>query len=162
MNKGLIPLCGLLTLFLIGSEPSSDGLRLDLEHHVIGWNGASHAFQPAAYGDLSFSVEAPPVRGLYPGSVKPLVLQVSNVGRFDLRVTGLSGAVVRTSKPGCAPTSANLVIRRWQSPRSATVRAHSRGAMGSLPIYMPNTVANGCQNATFTIKLTATGTQVRR
>jgi hypothetical protein len=140
-------LCGLLALFATRSEPAPGGLRLDLEHHVIG---------------ASFSIDAPAVRGMYPGAVKPLTLKMSNAGRYDIRITNLTGTVVRTSKPGCAPTSTNLVIRRWLSPRSATVKAHGRSAMGSLPLYMPNTVANSCQNATFTIKLSGTGTQVRR
>jgi hypothetical protein len=131
---------------------------------VVRWGDGGPSSWAAGDGQTVLSVEAPPVRGLYPGAVKPLAIVVSNVGRSDIRITAVSGTVTRTSRPGCAPTAQNLVVRPWQSPSSnaLVIRAHNQRAMGSLPLLMPNTVANDCQNAAFTITLSATGSQAGR
>jgi hypothetical protein len=110
---------------------------------------------------IGFTIDAPPVRGLYPGAVKPMKLRVVNAGRYDLRITGLTGSVVRTSKPGCAPIAANLTVQdRHEEP--FTVPAYGRHDASSLALYMPNTVVDPCQGATFTIQLRGTGTEVHR
>jgi len=166
---GLLAL-GLLTApALTGSAASQDGLQLDLEHHIIGWDGVGWPFPQHEPGkgstsgpdQVDFAIEAPPVHGLYPGAVKPMNLRVVNTGRYDLKIIDLSGTVVRTSKPGCAPTPLNLTVRQHRTV-AFTVPAHERRDAGSLSLYMPNTVVNACQGATFTVQLRGTGTEVHR
>ncbi|GAA3449412.1 hypothetical protein [Dactylosporangium matsuzakiense] len=166
MNKGLVSaavlVCGLLGGVLTRADGSDGGLKLDLEHHVVTWGDGRHSAWAASGGQTVLSVEAPPVRGLYPGAVKPLAIVISNVGRFDVRITEVSGRVTGTSRAGCKPTVQNLAVRRWESPSKLVVKAHEHKAMGTLPLYMPNTVANECQGTAFTITLLASGSQVGR
>ncbi|MFI5916383.1 hypothetical protein [Dactylosporangium sp. NPDC051541] len=168
MNKGLVSaaalVCGLLGGVLTRADASGGGLQLDLEHHVVTWGDGWDSSWAAGNGQTALSIEAPPVRGLYPGAVKSLAIVVSNVGRTDVRISDVSGRVTRTSRAGCAPTPQNLVVRRWESPGQSglVIKAHEHRATGSLPLFMPNTVSNACQNTTFTITLLATGSQVGR
>ena len=156
--------CGLVASLSGAGQPATEDIRMDLEHHTMEWGNGEHTYHNNDNGQAVLTVEAPPVSGMYPGAVKPLTLTVTNTGRRDIRITDMSGQLARTSRAGCAPIAQNLVVRRWQSPASnrLLVPARSRRTVGSLPLYMPGTVANACQRTTFTIRLTAVGTQVGR
>jgi hypothetical protein len=132
-----------LTLMLAGSSEAEKG------------DDASHAF-----GIDANAVTA----GLYPGAVKNLTMVVTNPYNFDLKVTDLSASVESTSDRRCSASAANLVLRRYQGPPELplVVRARQQRTAGVISLSMPNTVADGCQQATFTIRLQGTATKVNQ
>lgn len=103
----------------------------------------------------TFSVSTPDVTGLYPGTTKQLTLTVSNPYDFAITVTDLWGHLDRTSKGGCAPSASNLSVRAHEGVLPTVPRRTDRAA-GTIPLYMPNTVAEACQRAQFTISLRGT------
>jgi len=112
----------------------------------------------------SFDVNGVTVSGLYPGGTKTLALSVTNPYTFDIKVSDLSASLIAASRPGCAATSANLVVRPYQGPPALplVVPKGAVQAAGVIPLFMPNTVANACQNGTFTLRLTASATKVNK
>jgi hypothetical protein len=117
-----------------------------------------------AGNDATFDLNATTVSGLYPGAVRALALSVRNPYQFDIQVTDLSAALTATSNPACAATAANLVARPYLGPPTLplTVPGGQVRAAGVIPLAMPNTVANACQNTTFTLRLAGTATKANK
>jgi hypothetical protein len=114
--------------------------------------------------DARFTVTAPPARALYPGAVVPLRLTVHNPQSYPIRITGIGARLTATSKRACSPVPANLTVgaRAGRPELPIVVPPHrSRGA-GEIALFMPNTVANACQLATFTIRFDGSAEKVRR
>lgn len=122
---------------------------------------ASPGAEPGA-SEYSFTVQATPVEGLYPGAVRQLRLTLTNPYTFDLLVTGMRADVVGTSRPGCAPVPTNLEVRPYTGELPVGVKAEESAEAGAVPLHMPNSVANDCQRATFTIVLSADATRAER
>jgi hypothetical protein len=114
-------------------------------------------WQPGAArqeGHGSVPITSNRISGLYPGARKTLTLTLHN---FDSR----HGIVVRrvrvrdlgTTKRGCAPSRRNLRIHQ---PPARAFRIRARGTRRVTALLtMPNTVANACQRAVFTLGYTA-------
>ena len=109
----------------------------------------------AAASPYSFTVQATPVEGLYPGAVRQLRLTLTNPYTFDLLVTGMHADLVGTSRPGCDPVSTNLEVRPYTGELPVGVEAEDSAEAGTVPLHMPNSVVDDCQRATFTIRLSA-------
>jgi hypothetical protein len=114
---------------------------------------ASQAAQGGA--GYSFAVRATPVDGLYPGADRRLVLTLENPFSVDLIVTDIHANLVATSRPGCAPTAKNLQVQGYNGRLPVRVEAEDSREAGVVPLHMPNTVVDACQQATFTIALDA-------
>lgn len=110
-------------------------------------------------GTYSFTVRATPVDDLYPGAVRRLRLVLTNPYTFDLHVTGVRADLVATSKPGCAPIAANLEVQPYTGRFPVRVPARDSARAGAIPLHMPNSVSNACQDATFSIVLNADATR---
>jgi hypothetical protein len=113
-------------------------------------------------GTFAFTVQATPVEGLYPGAVRKLNLTLTNPYNFDLQMTAIRADLVATSNPGCAPVATNLELQPYTGDVPSKIPARDSKEAGSVPLRMPNTVANDCQEAVFTIQLTADATRVGR
>jgi hypothetical protein len=103
----------------------------------------------------SFSVRATPVEGLYPGADRRLVLTLDNPYTVDLVVTDVRAHVIATSRPGCEPVAQNLEVQRYHGDLPVRVGAQDSRSAGVVPLHMPNSVVDACQQATFTIALDA-------
>jgi hypothetical protein len=114
--------------------------------------------QTTGVQQYSFSVRATPVDGLYPGAVKQLRLTFDNPFAFDLDIGDMRADLVATSDPGCLPIPTNLEVQ----PYTGTFPMRVKAKAGTVPLHMPNSVANECQKATFTIKLSADATRAGR
>jgi len=102
----------------------------------------------------TFSISAPNVAGLYPGATRRLKLTVTNPYGFAIKVTDLWGRLETTSKNKCVPSSSNLMVQGVDGVTlPLTVGPRSGRAAGAVPLYMPNTVVDACQRASFTISL---------
>jgi hypothetical protein len=110
----------------------------------------------------SFTVQAAPVQGLYPGAVRQLRLTLTNPYTFDLLVTGMHADLVGTSRPGCDPVSTNLEVQPYTGELPVGVKAEDSAEGGVVPLHMPNSVADDCQRATFTIKRSADAMRAER
>ena len=110
----------------------------------------------------TFTVRATPVEDLYPGAVRRLRLTLTNPYAFDLQITGVHAEVVSTSRPGCAPVAANLEVRPYTGSFPVRVGAQDSEQGGAVPLHMPNSVANDCQRATFSIVLHADASRAER
>lgn len=109
--------------------------------------------------EYSFAVRATPVEGLYPGADRRLVLTLDNPYGVDLVVTDVHARLVSTSRPGCAPVAENLQVRGYAGDLPLRVGAEDSREAGVVPLHMPNTVVDACQQATFTIALDAVASQ---
>jgi hypothetical protein len=121
----------------------------------------AHPARPAAVlvadNGNSFSITAPDVSGLYPGTARNLLLTVTNPFGFAISVTDLWGQLDRVSPRTCVPAPSNLMVQAHAGGAlPLTVPPRSGRAAGWIPLYMPNTVAEACQRATFTISLHGT------
>jgi hypothetical protein len=134
-------------------------------HH--GMNHMSALRWDAGVGsrpDARFTVTAPPVRGLYPGAVLPLRLTVHNPQSYPIRITGVGARLTATSKRACSPVPANLAVGARTGRPELPIVVPPRGSRGAgeIALFMPNTVANACQFATFTIRFDGSAEKVRR
>jgi len=127
-----------------------------------GTSGPEMVLTHGAYRHYGFTISGTSPRGLYPGAVKPIRLTLVNPSAFSLRVTAVRGRLTATSRPGCRPISSNLSIGGFTGRLPITMRPASRKSVGSVAVSMPNSVANACQGATFTILLTGDATKVGR
>jgi hypothetical protein len=110
-----------------------------------------------------FAVNADTVPGLYPGAARAVTVTVTNPYHFDIRLTALSAALDATSAPACQAGPANLTVGALRAGPGLplVVPAGRPVRVGDVPLSMPNTVADACQGATFTIRLAATATKAR-
>jgi hypothetical protein len=122
---------------------------------------AAQGSDPAS-GTYAFTVQATPVEGLYPGAIRKLNLTLTNPYDFDLQMTAIDADLVATSNPGCEPIASNLEVQPFTGAVPSKIPAGDSTEAGSVPLHMPNTVANDCQQAVFTITLTADATRVGR
>jgi hypothetical protein len=108
--------------------------------------------------DVSASVTTLPSK-LYPGSDGDVAIQIHNPNEFPVRVTDIAanGAVSATGGNGTCTTTGVT----FKSPQTVSidVPANSNSAVSTLTnaAHMSNASENGCQNATFTIPVTLTG-----
>jgi hypothetical protein len=136
---------------------------------AVGALGVGVALRTSAGGDdqqvsltaapggdgYGFGVRAADVDGLYPGAERRLVLTLTNPYAFDLTVTGLRSSLVTTSRPGCDPVAENLELHDFAGRLPVRVDGRDSREVGFVPMRMPNTVVDACQQATFTIAVTA-------
>lgn len=144
------------TLRLSAAEPKQTALT---------WLDRLLGRQPAApAGPQQFTIRAAPVDRLYPGATRYLRLTIANPYHFDVKITQLSTEVVRTSRTDCAPTPTNVVVRPYAGPPSLplVIPANRSRLVGSVPVSMPNTVTDGCQNAEFILKFHGTATKAAK
>jgi len=110
----------------------------------------------------TFAVDGRPVSGIYPGQTGYLKLTLANPFPFPLTVRELRGDLVRTSRPRCAPSHENLVVRAYVGRLPERIPPHGSKAVSSLPVYMPRTASRDCASTVFTVRLTATGERAQR
>jgi hypothetical protein len=134
----------------------SDG-STDQEMELV----ASQASAPGS-GPYAFTVSATPIEGLYPGADRKLKLTFTNPYTFDLQLTAIRATLESTSNPACAPIAENLEIQSYTGTLPAEIAADDSAEAGTIPLHMPNTVANDCQRAVFAIKVTADATRAAR
>jgi len=89
------------------------------------------------------------ITGLYPGAHPNLPVLVTNQNNQDIKVTQIQIMVTATNKTGCTTASTNLQPTNYTGP-GFVVHANSSATI-NLPITMPSTVSNACQDATFTL-----------
>jgi hypothetical protein len=92
------------------------------------------------------------IRDLYPGAKKKLVLTLHNRSRHIVVVRRVRVREIRTSRRGCAASRRNLRIRQ---PRAGAFRIPARSSRRVTALLaMPNTVANACERAVFSLRYT--------
>lgn len=89
------------------------------------------------------------ISGLYPGAHLQLPVLVTNQNNQDIKVTQIQITVTATDKVGCSTANTNLQPTNYTGP-GFVVHANSSSTI-NLPITMPNTVVNACQDAKFTL-----------
>ncbi|MEU4238000.1 hypothetical protein [Actinoplanes sp. NPDC026619] len=138
-------LCGLSALS--GGMPTAQALTL------TGHSGNG-------YQDLGIS--GTPVQDLHPGAVRQIQVTFTNPNTFPISVYSVRGELTATSKRGCRATRVNLEVRDYRGKLPVTVPARSRRSGGTIDTFMPNSVAQACENTAFTIKLTGKATKAGR
>jgi hypothetical protein len=114
------------------------------------------------YENYQFAIQGSPTKLFYPGTEQRMTLTFSNPFAFPVRIHSVDGRLVATDKRRCLPVRDNLQVKNYDGRLPLTVGARGRAKGGSIALFMPNSVANGCQNATFRIKFTAGATKVGR
>jgi hypothetical protein len=111
--------------------------------------------------DAGLGLNTTAVSGLYPGASRPLQLTLTNPYAFAITVHHLGAILVATSVPDCAVSPVNLVVGDFsgQPPLPLVLAAREQRSVGTVPLFMPNTVAESCQHATFTIRLLGSATK---
>ncbi|MFF5079854.1 hypothetical protein ACFY36_22610 [Actinoplanes sp. NPDC000266] len=114
-------------------------------------------------GAMTFELQGRGVRGLYPGAVKQMRVTVVNPSQYRLRLHGISGKVVSSSRRGCPATSASLLVKAYNGRLPQAVEPRSRTTLdGTVPVTMPSGATTRCAGTRFTIALTGTGLRERR
>ena len=113
-------------------------------------------------GSHTFTIEAAPVDGLYPGAKRSMAVRVRNPYHFDLRISRLAAEVVKSSRRACPARPGNLIAGSHDGRLPLTVRARQSRDAGSIPIRMPASVTNECSGVTFTIRITGVATKVNK
>jgi len=112
--------------------------------------------------NVRFTIAGKSVRGLYPGAVKKIELTIANPYDFDLILQRVEGRVVSTSRRRCSPDPAHLVVRKYLGKLPVTLRAHSRTAVGTLPVAMPREAPAKCSDTKFTIGISGAAKRAAR
>jgi hypothetical protein len=89
------------------------------------------------------------ITGLFPGAHLSLPVLVTNQNNQDIKVTQIQITVTGTDKIGCSGASTNLQPTNYTGPGFVVHPNHP--VTINLPISMPNTVDNACQDAKFTL-----------
>jgi len=90
------------------------------------------------------------VGGLYPGAQSQLPLTVTNPMSVDITVTSLTVSPTGSDTIGCDGTSSqNIQVTDYSGP--GFVVGHGGSAIVELPIGMPASAADACQEATFAL-----------
>jgi hypothetical protein len=114
---------------------------------AIGW---LHARALRSDRSLIVGISSKRIVGLYPGAKRELIVTFHNQSkRRTTVVRNLRVGDVVTTKRRCAGSRRNLRIRQYSGP-PLRLRPDARRTI-VLILTMPNTVANACQRATFTI-----------
>jgi len=119
------------------------------------------AAQPSNADNHDFTITSGTSSCLYPGGTARVPLSVSNPYSFDILLTNVSASITGTSSAACPATPANVVVRAYQGALPLTVPSGRTVAAGSVPVSMPGTVAQACQNVTFTLHLQGTATKAK-
>jgi hypothetical protein len=127
-------------LVLAGSVPPDDDRTVTL----ATWHGG-----PQQRVELGASA----VRDLYPGAIRTIRLTARNPNRFPIRLSGVRGAVLATSRPGCRPVPSNLEVLRYRGRLPLILRAGERRDLGGIAVRMPDSVADACRRTRFTIRI---------
>ena len=105
-----------------------------------------------------FKLSGVPVTGLYPRSVKPLRIKVTNPYPFSIKVPALTAKVkAKTNRVGCTGARANIVVTAKGMRKLVIPKKTSRYA--TIKVTMPSTVANACQGAKFSITFSGRATK---
>jgi hypothetical protein len=113
-------------------------------------------------GHYAFAISGKTPRDLFPGATRRIELTFANPSTAALRINRVRGRLTATSRTGCRPVASNLTIKDYHGRLPVLVRPLSRKTAGSLTIFMPRSVANACQGATFDILLTGDATKAAR
>jgi hypothetical protein len=109
-----------------------------------------------------FAINTPPIADLYPGAVHSVPVTVVNPYPDDLQVTLVTGSLSWTSDPRCPASPANLTVGDFQGALPLLVPAHGSSPAGTIPVSMPDTAANSCQQVTFVVYLRGSATKVQQ
>jgi hypothetical protein len=143
---------------LAGAAGLSAGLRArettDQAMTLVATQGAAAQY--------AFAVHSTPVAGLYPGAERRLVLTMTNPYAFDLLVTAVRTELIGTTKPGCEPVPANLVVGEYAGELPVRIEAGDERETGAVGLRMPNSVVDACQEAGFRLAVQADATRDAR
>jgi hypothetical protein len=88
---------------------------------------------------------------LYPGATRHLILTLRNPNRNrSITIRRVRVRDVVTTRRGCTASPRNLVIRQYAGPAIRIPAGATRRV--TVPLTMPNTVADACQRATFKLR----------
>jgi len=99
---------------------------------------------------------------LFPGFTGgDVFFTVNNSNPYPVTFTAYSGATIVSSDPTNCPNANVSVAASGTVAPSLVVGANASGVAGSIPdiVSMATTAPDGCQNKTFTVTLTLTGSQ---
>lgn len=113
-------------------------------------------------GHYAFAISGTTPKDLFPGATREIELTFANPSTAALQINRVRGRLTATSRAGCRPVASNLTIKEYRGRLPVLVRPRSRKTAGSLTIFMPRSVANACQDATFDILLTGDATKAAR
>lgn len=108
--------------------------------------------------DVSASVTTLPDK-LYPGTDGDVAIQIRNPNEFPVRVTQIAANGAVTASGGIGTCITTGVTFNGPQTVAIDVPANGDSAVTTLAnaAHMSNASENGCQNATFTIPVTLTG-----
>jgi hypothetical protein len=89
------------------------------------------------------------ISGLFPGAHLSLPVLVTNPNNQDIKVTQIQITVTGTNKTGCTNAATNLQPTNYTGP--GFVVHPNNPVTINLPISMPKTVDNACQDAKFAL-----------
>jgi hypothetical protein len=141
---------GIALLNAVGSASSGQNMDLTASRGSTG------------HETYSFAITGSPAKSLYPGVTRRIDLRFANPYLTPIRVIAVNGKLISTSKRGCVPGSGNLEVRSYRGRLPITVYPRSRTSAGYIELHMPNSVANACQGASFTIRFTGEATKAAR
>ena len=97
---------------------------------------------------------------LYPGASGKLSFALANPNPYPVTFTAMTPGTITSSNPAQCPSS-NLTVATFVSGLSLTVAANSTSATLSIPgaATLALSAPDGCQNKTFDVALTLSGTQ---
>jgi hypothetical protein len=97
---------------------------------------------------------------LYPGATGQLSFTLTNPNPYPVTFTAMTPGTVTSSNPAQCPSS-NLTVGTFASGLSLTVAANATSATLSIPAAatLALSAPDGCQNKTFDVVLTLTGSQ---
>jgi hypothetical protein len=97
---------------------------------------------------------------LYPGASGKLFFTLTNTNPYPVTFTAMTPGTITSSNAAQCPSS-NLTVATFASGLSLTVAANATSATLSIPAAATLALAapDGCQNKTFDVALTLTGTQ---
>jgi len=97
---------------------------------------------------------------LYPGASGKLSFTLTNTNPYPVTFTAMTPGTITSSNAAQCPSS-NLTVATFASGLSLTVAANSTSGTLSIPAAATLALAapDGCQNKTFDVVLTLTGTQ---
>jgi hypothetical protein len=119
--------------------------------------GSGYAKAGSSQALSTVDVSASTVASLYPGENGDVLIEIDNPNEYDVRVTAISGNGAVTSDDVACTTSGvtftNQTGLTIDIPKNDTFQTTLTGAAA-----MSNASLNACQDDTFTIPVTLTGT----
>lgn len=120
-----------------------------------------HRAVASVHGGARLRITSKPVLGLYPGATQKLTLMLSNRDHHRrVVVARLRVLNAKSSRQDCETSRRNLAIRQYAGPALLIRPRATRRAV--VWLTMPNTVADACQKAVFTLRYSAEVTTGRR